>query len=124
MDHILYNLLVQVHEVDPNIAKQVKPELALLNGDGDRINKDIDYVRDKPYVGEDFNPVRGGWFNSFGEDIKRLTRVDRISDDTPLAERLPLNSLIIPDQAARYRRVYLSNIDKFLKVATTKAKKC
>ena len=118
LEVILYNLLVQVHEVDPNIANQVKPELALLNGDGDRINKNIDFVRRKDYVGEDFNPVRGGWWSSFAEDIRRLTRVDRISDDTPLAERLPLDPLFISELAAKYRRVFLINIEKFMRVAS------
>ena len=116
LDHILYNMLVKVYEAesDPAVrAQQVKPELALLNGDGDRISKDIDSVRSRPFVGEEFKPVRANWFADYAAEIKRQTRVTR-NDNSVLVERLPVEEINVYAFGRNYRTVYLENLQKFL----------
>ena len=120
MEHILYNMLVKVYQVvDSANGSQVKPELALLNSDGDRINKDIDSVRERPFVGDEFQPVRGNWFNVFKDSIVCQMTVDRRYEHTALVEMLPLEALNVSEAAVTYRRMYLNNINRFLETYNT-----
>ena len=120
LDHILYNMLVKVYEADPSIrAQQVKPELALLNGDGDRISKDIDLVRSRPFVGEEFKPVRINWFADYAAEIKRQTRVTR-NDNSVLVERLPVEKINVYAFGRTYRTIYLENLQKFFEAVKNK----
>lgn len=116
-EHIMYNILVEVFRADPSFSElNVRPELSLINYDGDRISRNIDAVRSHPFVGPKFVPIRSTWFNAYRTEGQRQVVINRTSDDSVLAEMLyPQN---IDLYASEYRKIFLHNLEKFDNVTT------
>lgn len=118
-EHLMYNILVEVFRADPSFDKSgVRPELSLINYDGDRISRNIDAVRSHPFVGPKFVPIRAKWFNAYRAEGQRLVVINRASDDSVLAEKLYPQD--IENFAREYRSIFLHNLEKFKSVTITK----
>jgi hypothetical protein len=102
LEHILYNLLVEVHHVidEPEKKEKFIPDLALVNADGDRISKNITALRTHSFVGPSFIPVPAAW----AIDSIKVPHVVRVNG--VLSEQL--NEESIDKFAERYRQTYIN----------------
>lgn len=116
LEHILYNMLVHVHHVEPQLKKcQVFPELALLNAGGDLISNNIEAIRGLSFVDQkNFHHIRANWYDLLDENLDQfvLARMNALSlaDSEFDKESHPL----------RYRRLFLHNLELIENVTVTR----